>query len=351
MSDSNGKSSPVCVTGASGFIGTHVVRELLARGYRVRGTVRDAANEDKTAHLRQLPGAGERLELRDADLLEPGSFDDVIAGCEHVYHVASPVFLTAKDPQREIVEPAVQGTQNVLASIEKAGTVRQVGVTSSIAAVASTRPRAGHVYTEDDWNEDATLKSSPYALGKTLAEKAVWDWREGLDPENRPGLCVVNPVMVFGPVYTRGHMRSSPSVIRDVLVGTFKGCPPIGFNIVDVRDVADALVSGVESPQVDGRFILQHKGLWLKQIAEIVAPKYPEMKVPTRWLPGAVLYVAALWDKRLSFSRVRNTIGRLDAISNERVRSEIGTRFRSVEQSVLDTAESMFERGLIERRR
>jgi hypothetical protein len=101
MSETHGKL--VCVTGASGFIGTHLVRELLARGHRVRGTVRDVEDQNKTRRLRELPGADERLELFSADLMKPGSFNAAVAGCEWVFHVASAVFLSAKDPQREIV--------------------------------------------------------------------------------------------------------------------------------------------------------------------------------------------------------------------------------------------------------
>lgn len=349
MNEIAASNTYVCVTGASGFIGTHVVRELLERGYNVRATVRDADNEEKTAHLRALPGA-DRLELVSADLLEPGAFDAPIAGCRHVYHVASPVFLTAKDPQKEIVDPAVTGTKNVLSAIEKAGTVERVGVTSSIAAVSAPKARPGHTYTEDDWNEGATLKNSPYALSKTLAEKAIWAFREGLEPSKRFGLCVVNPVLVLGPVYTKAHLRSSPSVVKDILLGTFKGCPPLGFSVVDVRDVATALIDGVENPEVDGRFILHHKGLWMKQIAEILAQKYPDMKVPTRRIPGFALYLAALWDKRLSFSFVRNQLGRLDSVSNAKVQRVIGTKFRSIEASIVDTCESMFAHGLVKRR-
>jgi dihydroflavonol-4-reductase len=122
--------SPVLVTGASGFIASHLVSQLLERGYRVRGSVRSLAKQKDIAHLRALPGA-ERLELFEADLLKDAAFDEAARGCSYVMHTASPYALEAKDPQKDLVEPAVKGTRNVLASCKKAGTVKRVVLTSS----------------------------------------------------------------------------------------------------------------------------------------------------------------------------------------------------------------------------
>src|SRR5262249_28186944 len=98
-----GRMARVCVTGASGFIASRIVEQLLAGGHRVRGTVRKPDGKD-TAFLRELPGAAERLELVRADLLTAGAFDTVVAGCDFVLHTASPYVLDAKDPQKDLVE-------------------------------------------------------------------------------------------------------------------------------------------------------------------------------------------------------------------------------------------------------
>jgi uncharacterized protein YbjT (DUF2867 family) len=158
-----------CVTGASGYIGSHVARELLERGHTVRATVRDGSDAKKTAHLTRLaqglPGV---LELHGADLSRPGSYDPIVAGCRHVHHVASAVYLNAKDPQFEIVDPALQGTENVLGAVERARTVEAVAVTSSLAAIADAAQRPGHTYTEADWSRDADLAGSPDNLWKAV---------------------------------------------------------------------------------------------------------------------------------------------------------------------------------------
>ncbi|XP_038980597.1 phenylacetaldehyde reductase-like isoform X3 [Phoenix dactylifera] len=95
----SGSGKVVCVTGASGYIASWLVKLLLQRGYTVRGTVRDLADPKKTEHLRALEGANERLQLFKANLLEEGSFDSVVKGCEGVFHTASPCYVNATDPQ------------------------------------------------------------------------------------------------------------------------------------------------------------------------------------------------------------------------------------------------------------
>ncbi|OMO72132.1 NAD-dependent epimerase/dehydratase [Corchorus capsularis] len=95
----NGEKGKVCVTGASGFLASWLVKRLLLAGYHVIGTVRDPGNERKLAHLWKLEGAKERLQLVRAELLEEGSFDEAIIGCQGVFHTASPVMKPSFDPE------------------------------------------------------------------------------------------------------------------------------------------------------------------------------------------------------------------------------------------------------------
>ena len=139
---------PVLVTGATGFIGSEIVSQLLDAGYRVRGTTRNVEKANKGGHLTALAGADERLELFEADLLDSGAFDGPAAGCEYVMHVASPYITNVKDPQRDLLDPAVNGTLNVLKASVSAGTVKRVVLTSSFAAMM--RPPEQGVFTEAD---------------------------------------------------------------------------------------------------------------------------------------------------------------------------------------------------------
>ncbi|HJQ91161.1 MAG TPA: NAD-dependent epimerase/dehydratase family protein, partial [Acidimicrobiia bacterium] len=123
--------SPVLVTGASGFIGSHIVQQLLEGGYRVRGTVRNPVKTRAEGHLTGLSGADERLELFAADLLTQGAFDDAVRDCEYVIHTASPYAIDVADPQRDLVDPAVRGTISVLESCREIDSMRRVVLTSS----------------------------------------------------------------------------------------------------------------------------------------------------------------------------------------------------------------------------
>ena len=342
----------VCITGASGFIGSHLVRVMLEAGHDVRATVRDAQSAKKIDHLKKIAqtlNAEDRLSFWSADLLRKGDFDDAIAGCDWVCHVASAVFFTAKDPQREIVDVAVEGTENVMASIVKSGSVKVVGLTSSIAAISATDRRPGHTYTEADWNEDATVSTNPYGLSKALAEKVAWRVHKEQSSSNPFRLVVVNPVLVFGPVYTKAHSKASPSIVRELLLGNFKGAPPMGFGCVDVRDVVDALVRGMERDDIEGRFILHRQFMWFHEIASVLADAFQSFNVPTRKLPMFLLYLAALFDQRMTLAFVRRNANRRDDINNSKLRGTLGIEPRDMKTSIIETAQSFIELGLVKR--
>ena len=129
-----GRGRTVCVTGASGFVASHCVQQLLEAGYTVHGTVRSLTNPDKVRHLTSLFGASERLKLFEADLLKEGSFDEAVAGCEAVLHTASPFTSDKTMTEDDFCKPAIQGTLNVLGSLKRNG-VKICVITSSTAAV------------------------------------------------------------------------------------------------------------------------------------------------------------------------------------------------------------------------
>lgn len=264
----------VAVTGVSGYIGSEVVKQLLEKGYTVRGTVRSKSNTSKVQHLLTLSDAlPGQLELFEADLLKDGDFDNVVRGADFVLHTASPFFTETSDPQKDLVDPAVNGTTNVLNAAGKAG-IKRVVVTSSVAAVRSGKftesPINGKLYTEADWNKTSTLLGEPYNLSKTLAEKVAWD----LSKKHGFKLVTINPVFVFGPVLSSRADATSVLMMKSVLEGKTDELPA---RVCDVRDVARAHIRAIEDPSASGRHIIsQPNNIPSQDVIDILKERFPQ---------------------------------------------------------------------------
>ncbi|KAM2531093.1 hypothetical protein PS1_028877 [Malus domestica] len=256
MSTVEGKT--VCVTGASGYIASWLVKLLLQKGYIVKGTVRDPNDSKKTEHLRSLDGAKERLHLFKADLLEEGSFDAVVDGCQGVFHTASPVLLSVTDPQGELLDPAVKGTLNVLQSCAKFPSIKRVVLTSSIASVMMTGvPLTSDVVLDETWYSDPLFCEKHkqwYFLSKTLAEETAWKFAKG----NGIDLVSLNPGHTIGPLL-QPTLNFSIELLQNIMSGTQTPTinPFVVVNsFVDVRDVASAHIQAFEIPSASGRYCL-----------------------------------------------------------------------------------------------
>ncbi|KAJ0037743.1 hypothetical protein Pint_23940 [Pistacia integerrima] len=219
----SGEGKVVCVTGASGFIASWLVKFLLERNYTVKATVRDP-NDPKIKHLHELDGTKERLHIFKANLLEEGSFDSAVDGCEGVFHTASPVTFSANDPQAELIDPAVKGTLNVLRSRAKVQSVKRVVVTSSIASILFN----GNPLTPDvNW----------YLVSKTLAEEASWKFSK----ENGIDLVTLHPGLVIGP-FLHSTLNLSLEVILDITNGHILHTPwevSLRDTVVSLRDTVE----------------------------------------------------------------------------------------------------------------
>jgi nucleoside-diphosphate-sugar epimerase len=322
---------------------------LLERGYAVCGTVRDTDDSSRTEHLHRLaekhPG---ELELLSASLLEPGSFDAAVSGAEAVLHMASPVLMQASDPQREIVDPAIRGTRNVFDSIERTPTVAKVVMTSSIAAIRDETIPPRTPLTEETWNESASLEHTPYPLAKTLAERDAWSRAEALRANDRAlELITINPTIVLGPALAPIHARGSLGVCVELLRNRFPGVPRLSISIVDVRDVARAHVEALERTDAHGRYILFNESLWVLEIADILRRRFPERRLPRRVLPDWMMYVAAMFDRRLSWHYLRTHLGVRRLIDNAKARRELELSLTPIEDTLVDTARSLLELGLV----
>ncbi|WP_454197453.1 SDR family oxidoreductase [Nocardia sp. Marseille-Q1738] len=338
-------STRVLVTGATGFVAGHVIAELLEHGYAVRATVRDLGATGKRAHLVELAErTGGDLEFTQADLDRDDGWAAAVSGCTEVMHVASPFPATPPDDERELIDTAVEGTLRVLRACAAAGGVRRVVLTSSIAAIVS-----GHatdaLRTEADWT--VVERSPAYQKSKTLAERAAWDLVGKLPAGDAFELVVVNPGMVLGPVLS-AVTSTSHEPVRRLLARDMPGTPRVGWAPVDVRDLAVAHRLALETPEAAGnRYICAGEHLWMDEIARILAGEFGPrgFRVPTRRLPNWVVRAVAIFDKGVRLTLP--ALGRTELLSAEKARRELGWTMRPVRETVLDTAESLLQHGIV----
>ncbi len=335
-------TAPVLVTGATGFLAAEIIKQLLAADYRVRGTTRDVAGSEADGQLASLPGADQRLEMLEADLLDPGAFDAAVVGCEYVMHTASPFFLDAEDPQHDLIDPAVEGTRSVLESVSKAGGVRRVVLTSSFAAMSGA-PKE-ETWNEDDWNDVSSLDSGPYAYSKTMAERAAWDFMD--DDDRSFDLVVINPTGIIGPSIVP-RLNASHSLFVSATNGETPGIIDLHFPMVDVRDVARAHIMAMENPEAAGRYLCSAGTRSMRQNIELLkeAGFGDRYKLPSLPLDNALGNVLVRLVSRTQPKGIRDfisrSLGHTYELDTSKIRTELGLEFRDVDQSVIDTMTSL----------
>jgi nucleoside-diphosphate-sugar epimerase len=180
-----------------------------------------------------------------------------------------------------------------------------------------------------------------------LSEQLAWDLAKA-SGEAGSGfrLVALNPGYVFGPILTKSHGRASPSIVRDIVRRTFPGCPPLNFNLVDVRDVANAAASALERPELSGRFPLVEGRYWWREMAVELARAFPDRRIATRQLPTLLVYLnALLFDRRVSLRFLRRNLNRISIIPGDAAATALGITYRSFTTMLVDTARSLIELG------
>ncbi len=348
-------SSPVLVTGATGYVAGWIVKGLLEAGVTVHAAVRNPGDHAKTADLEALGrvSAGE-LRFFKADLLEEGSYAEAMAGCRVVMHTASPFTTAVTDPQTELVDPALLGTRNVLREANRTESVRRVVLTSSCAAIytdaADCRDAPGGRLTEDSWNSTASLTYQPYSYSKTVAEREAWRIAHA---QSRWDLVVINPSLVIGPGISAWPTSESFRIVRRLADGSLRtGAPRIGFGVVDVRDVAQAHIAAAFTPGAHGRHIVSGHETNLLELGQALLARYgSEYPLPRRalpkWLAWLVGPLAAKGTSRRFMARNVDIPWRAD---NSRSRSELGVTYRPMQDSMEQMFQQMIDAGQFRRR-
>ncbi|MBM9508212.1 NAD-dependent epimerase/dehydratase family protein [Actinacidiphila acididurans] len=335
----------VLVTGGSGFIGSWCVLELLRTGHEVRTTVRDPARASTLrARLHAATDFDDaRLTVVRADLQSDDGWEEAVAGCDYVLHVASPTLRNGPDSEEAMVGTARDGVLRVLRAA-RAARVRRVVLTSAFGAIGYGHPPRSTPFTEEDWtNVDADI--APYQRSKTLAERAAWRFVQ--DEGDGPELTAVHPVGVLGPVLGPDEPPSL-QIIRRMLDGEVPACPPFGFSWVDVRDVADLHVRAMTHPAAAGERWLASAGpsLRMVEVARILRQRLGDRaaKAPTREMPLALARVLSRFNPQLRLLRPQLGL-HLDATSAKAERI-LGWVPRPVEDTIAETAESLIAHGV-----
>lgn len=332
----------IVLTGASGFIAKHILKELLRAGHQVRATIRTAsrADEVRSAVLPRLPtDAAARLSFVTLDLERDEGWGGALQGATALVHTASPVsFAQPKNPD-DLIKPAVHGTLRALTAARDAG-VDRVVLTSSMAAVINEAK--GFPQDESDWCDPDLPTTTPYAKSKTLAERAAWDF-----VAKTPGmrLTTINPSLVLGPLLDNIYGNSVGLVTR-LLSGKDPMVPNFGFPIVDVRDVALMHVRALERPETAGRrYLAADEPMSMPDMGRALKGAYPTRRIPTMAAPTLIMRGLALFDPEVRF--ILPKIGTVERVSNARARLEMDMTFIPSVEALKACAASLIERKLV----
>ena len=345
--DTMTKDTTVLVTGASGFIAIHCTIKLLEEGYRVRGTLRSMSRETELRKtLAKFVDADNRLEFVQADLLDDKGWNEAVQGCKYVLHLASPFPLHMPKDENELIRPARDGVLRVLKAAADNG-IRRVVLTSSTAAVAYGNAGEKRAFDESDWSVVDGPGINPYQKSKTLAERAAWDFMDALPEENPMELVVINPGYVLGPLPDT-NARTSGVLVYELLRSNQPGVARMHFNGVDVRDVANAHLAAMRTPEAAGqRFICVGQSFWMQEVALVLKKRFAArgFNVKTMEFPNWMVRLLAIFSPE-----VRTTLDSLDKevqVDTSRIQEVLKLEFRDLEEMVVSMGESMIELGML----
>ncbi|MDX1961350.1 MAG: aldehyde reductase [Leptospiraceae bacterium] len=345
------KEKPVLVTGASGYIASWIIKYLLEEGYTVHGTVRNINKKDTFSHLLDIAEKSSgNLKIFQADLMKKESFLESMQGVELVIHTASPFVVRGiNNPKQELIEPALEGTRNVLNSANQIPTVKRIVLTSSTAAIygdnIEVKSFSNGIVTEEYWNTSSNIENNPYSYSKTLAEKEAWEISK---QQNRWDLVVINPCFVFGPSLTKRNDSTSIQTLIQLGNGTFRfGVPELWFGITDVRDVAKAHILAGTKKEASGRHILYSDSLPMLEIANILHNRFGDKYLfPRNVVPYFLIWLLSPIIG-LNHKYVERNVEIPIKMDNSYTKKDLGLEPTPVEKTFVDHFEQLIKDKLV----
>ena len=341
----------VLVTGASGSVACHSIQQLQRAGYRVRGTVRDLKNDKKCQPIRELcVDAKHAVELVEADLTKADTWPAAVAGCDYILALATPnpMEFPKSASKDKIITDNVDGILNVLRAARDVTSVKRVVFTSGLQAIQDGfSGDDGRTYTEDDWFNFDKRGLLPVERAKAEAERAAWRFMREEKP--RFELSVLHPGLVLGPALTDGD-STSQMFVGGMLKGDMSLVPRMWNAVIDVRDVAAAHIAAMTSPEAAGkRHILVSDSLWMKDIAQTLRDEFASQgyKISTSQAPYCLIWLAS-WFSSMA-GMILRALNSQPSYDNTRMRTVLHVTPRPVKQTIIETAYSLIERGLVKK--
>lgn len=283
------------------------------------------------------------LKIWEADLLKEGSFNESANGADAIIHMASPFTLRFKDAQKDLIEPALNGTKNVLSAANLSSTVKKVILTSSVASVHGDNIDMKNLgiseFNESHFNTISSPTHQPYSYSKVIAEKEAWKINEA---QNNWKLVVINPSFIMGPALSKDSNSESLQFMKDMTGGKyFLGAPDIMFGFVDVRDVSKAHVLALETETAQGRHILAERTESVYNFSQIMKKIYgSKYKLPIMKSPKFMLYMVG-WAFGLTNGFISKNVGYPIKLNTQKSTKDLGLHYTPIETTIKDMVSQM----------
>jgi dihydroflavonol-4-reductase len=330
----------VLVTGGTGFIARWCIAELLHRGYRVRTTIRDPSKSSVVQKALSDSSDISKLSFSVCDLLSDDGWKDALTDCRFVLHPAST--LGAGTDPATTIQTAKDGTLRVLSAALTSG-VEHIVVTSAANASSPLSYRTPGVTDEHLWTDPDAPGIDTYRRSKTLAERTAWEYINNSDQPTT--MTTILPGAVFGPILGTDHLGTA-QLIHQLLQGKVAQIPKMGFEVVDVRDIADIHIQAMTQPSARGeRFLATGQLMWFPEIARLLRDELGPSahRVPTRSAPDFVIRLLAI--RRPELVAVLPSLGRKNVHTTAKAKTLLGWSPRPASQTILDCARSLIENG------
>lgn len=345
------KLKPVLLTGATGYLAGRIAEKLLREGFTIHAPIRNPDSKDKTKYLDELVRNSKgSIKYFKADLLDQGSYDEAMEGCELVIHTASPFTIQTKNPQKDLVDPALKGTENVLKSVNRTGSVKRVVLTSSCASIYGDSKDLleypNNILTEEQWNTTSSLKNNPYSYSKVLAEKKAWEINK---TQSRWDLVVINPSFILGPGINPFGTSESFNIVKQMGDGSMKmGAANIAIGCVDVRDVAEAHYRAGFTPSAKGRHIVSAENQTFLGIAQTLQEKYSSYPLPQKNLPKWLIWLMGpLGGIPRNF--ISNNVDYPWKADNSKGIKELGLKYRPIHETMNEFFGQLVDHGVFDK--